>query len=395
MIGKLSSPSSRFTRSQTLIIFTLLIVLLSLAFSLGYCTRLVVEQQFGEFTILQQAYYLLQDHAYGTIPEFNKLEYGMIRGMLQAYGDPYSSLFEPAQATLQSNRLEGKFGGIGVRLDRDKENNVLLYALPDSPALKAGIQEGDQLRKIDQLSVTPQMSMDEIQAAIRGPVGSSVRITIVRASGTSPLEMKITRAEVSAPSVTSNLSQSNPEVGVIQLSVMAQTSSDELIKAVGELSSRGGKYFVLDLRNNGGGLVDAGVNTARLFLGKDAVIIQEQFRGETARSFDVTEPGKLADIPLVVLVNQNTASAAEILAGALQAQGRAKIIGTRTYGKDSVQLVFDLRDKSSLHITTGKWWLPGQQGLLGGKGLQPDVLLSEGDANSGAALDTAIQQLIH
>ena len=391
---KQSNSPPPFSRTQSAMMIALLILMIGVSFSLGFFTRELVVERLGDFSLLNQAYALFQEHAYGVIPENTKLQYGMIRGLLQAYGDPFSSFIEPAQAKLQTNQLEGKFGGIGVRLDKDDSNHILLYPLPNSPAEKAGIKEADRLIAVDQLDISTQISMDELQAAIRGPVGSTVNITIARAPDYQPVKYVINRAEVAAPSVTANLSHANPQVGVIQLTVMAQTSPDEIQKAIQDLTGRGAKYFVLDLRNNGGGLVDAGVNTARLFLDKDSLIIEEQFRGEAVQSFDAPEPGKYLSLPLAILVNKNTASAAEILAGSLQVQGRAKLIGVKTFGKDSVQLVFDLQDNSSLHITSGKWWLPGQQGKLGGNGLQPDITLTEPEANSNAAVDKAIQLLI-
>ena len=202
--------------------------------------------------------------------------------------------------------------------------------------------------------------MDEIQAAIRGPVGSTVKLLISRAAIHEQLTVAIVRSEVAAPSLMSNLATNSPQLGVIHLSVIADSSPNEILKAANELGSRGAKYFILDLRDNGGGLVEAGVDIARLFLNKGETVIEEQFRGKPVANYQVTSQGALDKLPLIILVNHNTASAAEILAGALQHNHRAKIIGTNTYGKDAVQLVFSLNDGSNLNVTAGKWWQIGR-----------------------------------
>jgi carboxyl-terminal processing protease len=141
------------------------------------------------------------------------------------------------------------------------------------------------------------------------------------------------------------------------------------------LQTRHAAYFVLDLRNNPGGLLSAGVDIARLFL-KDGLIMQQQYKGKDVETFRVDKPGPLDAIPLVVLVNHNSASAAEIIAGALKVNKRASLIGTSTFGKDTIQLVYDLQDGSSLHVTSAHWWIPGLDPPLGGNGLQPDIPIS-------------------
>jgi carboxyl-terminal processing protease len=158
------------------------------------------------------------------------------------------------------------------------------------------------------------------------------------------------------------------------------------------MQSRGASAFVLDLRENFGGLLKAGVDTARLFL-HDGVIIQQQYRGKGMETFRVEKPGPLAGIPMVIFVNGHTASAAEIIAGSLKAQGRAKVIGSPTFGKDTVQLIFDLEDGSSLHVTAAHWWVPGLEPPLAGHGLQPDILVEEEPASQETAEKAAVRSL--
>jgi carboxyl-terminal processing protease len=173
--------------------------------------------------------------------------------------------------------------------------------------------------------------------------------------------------------------------------VIASSTPQEIQDAVTDLQSRGATHFVLDLRGNGGGLLVEGVDIARLFL-NEGIVIQQQYKGEEVQTYEVEKSGPLKDIPLTVLVDGNTASAAEIIAGSLQNHARAPLIGTPTFGKDAVQLVFELQDQSSLHITAAKWWIPGLDLPVGEGGLQPDIVVSTEAAESDDPfVDTAIE----
>ncbi|MBN2147258.1 MAG: PDZ domain-containing protein [Anaerolineales bacterium] len=371
---------------------TLLVVLiLAAAFLAGYIYR--DHRPAGVFPILSQAYTLLRQHGYDDPPPDPALEYGMIRGMIQAYGDPYTSFSEPAQTELQSNDLSGSFGGIGARIGTDEAGFRVLYPFAEGPAAKAGILEGDRLLQVDDLPITAESSTEAMIAAIRGEVGTRVRLTVARPPGYERLEFEVERAEIALPSVTWHLEPDEPRLGIIEVNVIADTTPDEIEKAVADLQGRGAQYYALDLRDNYGGLLEAGIATARLFLTPgDLPVIEQQYRGQEVESFEVEEAGPLSEIPLVVLVNENTASAAEIIAGSLQAQGRALLIGVPTYGKDTIQLVFGLDDGSSLHITAAHWWVPGLAIPHGGNGLQPDLPPLEGAADGWIA--AAVAELV-
>jgi carboxyl-terminal processing protease len=365
-------------------------LLIIASFSLGFLAKSLLAIRNPQFPLLMEAYGLYRDHAYGPIPNPDKVQYGMIRGMLESGNDPFTKFLDPPQNELQTNQLQGKFGGIGVRIDRDMQGSVLIYPLPDSPAQNAGVLDGDRLIAVDALVIQPETDLNEVQAAIRGPVNSIVAIEISRSPGVQTFKFRLRRTEVAAPSVTFNLAPSNPLIGVIQVNIIAASTADEITEAITNLKTLGANFFILDLRNNGGGLVEGGVNSARLFLEKDLIVIDEQFRDEPMKTFKTIRPGPYADVPLVILVNQNTASAAEIFAGSLQYHHRAQLVGCKTYGKDSVQEIFDLSDGSSIHVTAGKWWLPDQQGKLSGQGLTPDFELTADEAASPAALELAI-----
>ena len=162
--------------------------------------------------------------------------------------------------------------------------------------------------------------------------------------------------------------------------------------AVEELQALGSNKLILDLRDNGGGLLTASVEIVKLFL-NEGIILQQQYRGKDVETFSTHTPGPLTEVPLVVLINRNTASAAEIIAGALQVHSRAQLIGEPTFGKDSVQLIFDLADKSSLQITAAKWWIPGIDPPIGENGLRPDIPVSQEESGIDNILAAAVQNL--
>ncbi len=375
---------------RPLLAFLLFLAGIFSAFVSGFMTRELISPSAGNLPILAQARQILERHALNDLPPDRELEYGMIRGMLGEIDDPYTRFVEPVQTELSSNDLAGSYGGIGANLDRDLEGFVIIYPFPAGPAAEAGIIDGDRLILVDELEIVPDMSTEETGAAIRGPVGDPVSLRITRPPGHETYDFKIKRQEIPLPSVTWHTAPGDPKLGIIDVNIIAASTSDEIETAISDLQSQQAEYYALDLRGNGGGLVDAGVTIASLFL-TEGDILQEQYRGKPVETYTVKKTGSQAEIPLVVLVDANTASAAEIIAGALQAQGRATIIGQPTYGKDSIQLAFDLDDGSSVHITAAKWWIPGLDVNIGETGIQPDIAVasdvSQNDATVAAAID--------
>ncbi len=380
-------------KSRSVLGFTLLaLICLSLAFLSGFLTHALLNPGSPELPVLRQALDILQNNALHPLPPPPTLEYGMIRGMLEAYGDPNTIFVEPARHELLSNELQGSFGGIGVRLDRNPAGALLLYPFRGSPAHKAGIRDADQLVAVDNLYIKPQTMMEEIQSAIRGPVGSEVVISVSRGDPPETLKFSLHREPVSLPSVTWHLAPEEPSIGLIEINILAASTVDEVREAVQDLQNRGAERFILDLRDNNGGLLEAGIETARLFLAPGP-ILQEQYRNRPIETFAARSRGPFVTLPLAVLINGNTASAAEIVAGALQRNGRAPLIGAASYGKDSVQLVFELQDGSSLHVTAARWWIPDLN--ESGGGLQPDIEVNETETAADAAVRAAITFLLN
>lgn len=375
---------------HTFLFTALCAVVITTAFLAGYFTR-ARQNPPTELPVLNQAYDILLKHGLNIPTEGPSLEYGMIRGMLQAYGDPYSSFAEPVQTELTSNMLQGSFGGIGVTLGKDPQGFHVLFPIPDGPAAKAGIQEGDRLIKVDNLDITPETTSETLLATVRGPVGENVEVTVSRPPKYEKYTYSIKREEIALPSVTWHLEPSEPRLGVIKVNLTAASTPEEIQKAVSDLQERGATDFVLDLRDNFGGLLTSGVDVARLFL-KEGLVIEQQYRDQPIEQYKVTKEGPLADIPLVVFVNQNTASAAEIISGALQAQHRAKLIGIPTYGKNTIQLVFQLLDGASMNVTSAHWWIPGLDTPRPGQGIQPDISLTEANSDPDPFIQAAIKE---
>lgn len=362
------------------------------AFLSGYFLRSYFDTKTNDFPVLNQAYNILINHSYLSLPGPSTLEYGMIRGLLQSSEDPYASLQEPVQHELESNNLQGSFGGIGVEFTHSIDGRILIYPIVDGPAFNAGILKGDRLVKIDDVEITSESTIDEINAAVRGPVGKIVQLSVLRENQASVLDFNIRREKIHLPSVTWYVAPEDADIGIINVNIIADSTAEEIQNAVKQLQEEGTSKYVLDLRDNGGGLLTAGIETARLFL-REGTIIQQQYRGQEVETFHTNSPGVFSDLPLVILINGNTASAAEIIAGSIQSHARAALVGEPTFGKDSIQLIFDLQDGSSLHITAAKWWIPDLIPALEDGGLQPDIRVRQDDSQIDLILAEAIEFL--
>jgi carboxyl-terminal processing protease len=355
----------------------------------GYYGYTLIHPPDLDVPILSDVHDILLNHALNNIPENPALEYGMIRGMLDVFSDPYTLFYEPPQHELNTNQLEGSYAGIGVELGRDNENYFVLYPFEGGPADNAGIHEGDRLTMVDEFETNPETKIETIQAKIRGLEGTRVRISITRPPNYEIMEFKIKRIDFPLPSVSWHLVSDEPRLGIIDINLISANTPEEILGAVEDLTNRGATKFALDLRDNGGGLLTPGIEVTRLFL-SNGVIIHQQYRDQSVESFEVNKPGSLADIPLVAIVNHGTASAAEVIAGALKANNRVILFGETTFGKDTIQLIFDLDDGSSLHVTAARWWIPGLEFPTEKGGLIPDVPVSP----STNEIDTSVEVVV-
>ncbi|MBN2045163.1 MAG: PDZ domain-containing protein [Anaerolineales bacterium] len=375
-------------RRETIITAIITLVSLGIAFAAGWYTHQMISPPELDLPVLSQAKQIILNHSYYPIPEDPALEHGMIQGMVGALDDPYASFSEPVQHELSSDNFAGHFGGIGSQLSYNEEGLIVLYPNADSPAREAGLIDGDILVGVDDALITIEMDIHEAVALIRGPEGEKVQITIQRPPEMEEYSFEIKRARIDLPSVSSRPLDQYPHVGLIDINLIAASTTDEIIQAVEELQGQGVEYFILDLQGNGGGLLDGGIEIARLFL-EDGEIISQQFKGQDPKVYKVKEKGALAELPIAVLIDQNSASASEIIAGALQVHGRAPLIGMPSFGKNTVQLVFTLDDESSIHVTSAVWWLPGGSAGEPFK-LIPDIGAGEGELSYEQVLELAV-----
>lgn len=325
----------------------------------------------------------VNDQFYGGVPDDAEITYGAIKGSLNVLDDPYTLFLEPEPAAHEKADLEGQFGGVGAFVRRDEDGRVILEPMRGQPAEQAGMLANDSLIAVDGTEILPEMTTDEVVLLIRGEVGTQVVLTVERDGENQPLDLTVTRAIIETPSASWRILDEEPAIGYVRLTSFTERSNDELNQAFDELAEQGAETYIFDLRGNGGGLLDAAVDVTSQFL-KDGVVVVEDRQNEGERTYDVRNGGKVLDQPVVVLIDGGTASASEILAGALQDYERAVLIGERTFGKGSVQLIYELSDKSRLHVTVAKWFTPNGN-VIDGTGLAPDieVLFTEEDHTTG------------
>ncbi|MBN1219516.1 MAG: S41 family peptidase [Anaerolineae bacterium] len=353
------------------------------------------EEQADGFSIFWEVWHHVESQFYGEVPQEPVSTYGAIKGALATLNDPYTLFIEPEPAAKEKAQLEGQFGGIGAFVRQDEAGRVLLDPMRDQPAELAGVQKDDVLLAVDGTPLIPEMTLDNVVSLIRGEVGTEVVLTIERAGVEEPIDIPVVRAIIETPSAYWRILEEAPTVGYIQLTGFTERSNSELSQAFEELTHQGAETYILDLRNNGGGLLEAAVDVASQFL-REGVVLREDRKNEGERLYNVRGGGNALDQPLVVLVNGGTASASEIVAGALQDYDRATLIGEKTFGKGSVQLIYELSDDSRLHVTVAKWFTPDDH-AIDGTGLLPDieVLFAEEDRANGRdpQLERAIEFL--
>lgn len=326
----------------------------------------------GAFSLLWTVRDLLSSRFVGEAPSAQAQVYGAARGLAESYADPYTRFIEPAPRTLERDELRGHFGGIGATLGRNQAGEMAVTVMRDRPAARAGIQDGDVLLAVDEKEVTADMTVTDVVTLIRGDVGTAVTLRLLRPGEAQPYTVTIIRERIETPSVEWRVLDEAQKIGYVRVSLFGERTADELRTGLDELAAAGVTRLALDLRGNGGGLVDAAVNVTSLFL-REGQVLREIKRGGQERFYPVKTTRSPAHTwDLVVLVDGGTASASEIVAGALRDQKRAILIGEKTFGKGSVQEVHELPDGSSVHVTVARWLTPNRQ-QIDGDGLTPDV----------------------
>ncbi len=343
-----------------------------LSFGLGFIfsqsllhpiTRLPEEfNALGEVWQSLERYYVNKDAL-----DAKELSEGAIEGLLEALDDPYTSYLDAETYELEWSAYEGSFEGIGAVVTMQDGELTVVSPIAGGPAEEQGIKAGDKVLEIDGES-TLEMNLTEAVLKIRGPQGTKVTLLILHQGETTPVEVEIIREEVQLDSVY--LEMLPQVIAHIQITHFSERTHQELVAALNDAIDSGLEGIILDLRNNPGGYLHVAVDVASEFLDGGTVLYQRDSEGRL-EELTATSGGLATDLPLVLLVNEWSASGSEVLAGALQDRGRANLVGNVTYGKGSVNIIRELSDGSALYITTARWLTP-HGSLIEGIGLTPD-----------------------
>ncbi|HEX2618674.1 MAG TPA: S41 family peptidase [Phototrophicaceae bacterium] len=353
-------------------------IVMAAIFAAGFFTRELVDlpvltQASGDnFPLLNEVEALLEHYYLRQIPDATMRQYAAIRGVMDTLGDHNTFFIEPPVAQSESDALAGTYGGIGVQLQRSTTGEYILFPFDDSPAEKAGIKEGDLLIRVNDIDVSGSIQQDAVDQMLRGEVkaGNGVKITIRRENETEETALFIEFGVINVPSVIWRVLPEDNRIGYIHILRFTNRTPDEVTQALQKLRIAGIQGLILDLRDNGGGLLQESVKVAGQFLDGGVVLYEKTNKNE--KTFTADTGGLMTDLPMTVLVNQWTASAAELVAGALEDRGRGILIGQKTYGKGTIQQIFELSDKSSIHITAAEWFTPEHR-ALDGVGLEPGI----------------------
>ncbi len=298
---------------------------------------------------------------------------GAISGMLDSLGDQHTSYMDPDQFQQANAPLEGSYEGIGAWVDPNQDYLTIVSPMPGSPAEEAGLLPGDKVIAVDGEDMTG-VDGNVVIRHVLGPAGSEVTLTIAREGVEEPFDVTITRATIIIPSIEYRMLE-DENIGYIHLLQFADDSDQELRDAIKDLLAQNPDGLILDLRNNGGGYLISAVEVASEFLPKGTVVMYEVYGDGSRETYDALGNGLATEVPLVVLVNEGTASASEIVSGALQDHGRAPLVGTTTFGKGSVQNWVPLvNDEGAVRVTIARWLTPNER-QIHEVGLTPDYMV--------------------
>ncbi|TAL14869.1 S41 family peptidase [Patescibacteria group bacterium] len=333
-----------------------------------------------DLSSLQATYKALKANYDGTLDDKTLID-GANKGMVSAAGDTYTLFMNAKDAASFADDLSGNIGGgIGAEISIRSDKVTIVGVLKDDPAAKAGLQAGDTVLTINDVSTTG-LTVDQAVSKIRGDVGTTVKLSIDRAGQT--MDFVVTRATITSPSVTSTVSSGG--LGILTISRFDSETSSLARAAAQDFKTRGVKSVILDLRDNGGGYVDAAQDVLGLWL-DNKVVVTERTNGKVVSSLRSGSNPLLAGLPTVVLVNGNSASASEIVAGAMQDYKVAMLVGEKTFGKGSVQKLIDLPDGAELKVTVARWYTPNGKNITA-QGITPDITVSLSAADSNAGKD--------
>lgn len=344
------------------------VTLFATGFVIGHKVAHAKSDSYEDLRAFTRALELIKSN-YVEDPDTKELIQGAIRGMVSSL-DPHSSYMSERAFKEINMDIKGEFQGVGIQIGIKNQQLTVISPIEDTPADRAGIAAGDKIMKIND-EWTKDLTIEEAVDKMRGPKGTQVRLLIFREGWDKPKEFKITRDVIKVASVKSRMLEDG--IGYVKIIQFQGRTAQDVDKAIKKLEDQGMKRLVLDMRNNPGGLLDASVDVSSLFLAKDKLVVYLQGRKkEDRKDFTATGEAKVRDYPLVVLVNTGSASASEIVSGALQDQKRAVVIGTQTFGKGSVQTVFPLDAGTGIRLTTAKYYTPSGRSIQN-VGITPDI----------------------
>ena len=336
----------------------------------------------------------LRNNWYGELPSSDALTNGAIRGMVAALGDDFTAYVEPKYARMLEDDASGSFEGIGATLRSVNGAGIQIVRVFDGfPAAKAGVQSGDAIESVNGVKVAT-LSATEVAALIRGPGGTPVVLRLRRADTPKPFEITVVRGKIVIPLVTSKMIGTGADkIGYVSLYDFSANARQQLEPRIRELLDQKPKGLILDLRDNPGGLLSQAVEVGDLFLPEGDFIIERDQAGNVKR-LRTTNSGIAQTIPLAVLVNGGSASASEIVAGAIQDYGRGQVIGETTFGKGSVQLPKTLSNGAQLRITIERWFTPKDRAIHG-TGIAPDITVARSSEDSKANRDPQLDAAVN
>jgi carboxyl-terminal processing protease len=343
------------------------------------------------FDIFWEAMDVLYRDFYGERPDAAAATYGAIRGVIGEFEDRNTSFMTPEEADFFRSDLQGSFEGIGARVDWDQTFDTLIIVEPfeNQPAWNAGVKRDDLVVEVDGEEIIGTDLTSAVQK-IRGPKGSTVKLTIMRQGEEAPLEIEIVRDRIEIPTLTTDTVGGN--LAYIRLNSFNENAGQLVRQAVKDALANEPAGLILDLRGNPGGLLEQAVEVASVFL-EDKDVLIERFADGTEEVYTTRNQAEIQELPLVVLVNGASASASEIVAGAVQDHERGQLVGVTTFGKGSVQLPQTLSDGSILRVTIANWFTPDDR-TIDGKGLEPDVVVEFTDEQREAGVDPQLDKAI-
>jgi carboxyl-terminal processing protease len=382
------------------------LILIAMAFVGGFYYHEFIFQQYYktaysidqiDFSMLKRAWdQVSTDYVDQSKIDKQKMTYGAVEGMVKAIGDPYTEFFNPEDAKKLQEDLAGSFEGIGLQMGVKNKLITAIAPIKGTPAERAGLKPGDIVLAVDK-KPTADLSIDEVVNMIRGPKDTKVTLTISR-EGVSSKDVEITRAVIKVPSMDYSIKTTSDgkKIAHITLYQFSDTVYQDFKTAAVDVLNNNISGIILDMRNNPGGLVNQSTAIAGWFLDKGALVLSEQDKNGEKTELTANGPSTFASIPLVVLINEGSASASEILAGALKDDRKAPIIGMTSFGKGTVQKITDFDDGSSLKITVAKWYTPSGVRIQD-TGITPDIKVEltakDYEQNIDPQYDQALQEI--